>query len=241
MAEYGLRIKNAYGNLVIDGTYANLALVEKLTLSATGSVSGPNGGSYRRSLRLVGYITPVLVIYSPNTVVAHTGSKTGPDTWDFVIHCEAANTPFEVYCFDVASRGQRFPGNYGLVVKNRTSGAVVFDSRCKYMRILDAYVGTAAAGNSMPSSSRNYSAAKVGVCQGLRQVNALNQPLGGSSSDPNHLVIVLFSASGSSGGTVNFRPMQFWVSGPKPLSQNPVVNWSQPGYSYLMVDLSNFD
>ncbi|WP_110947368.1 hypothetical protein [Pseudomonas bohemica] len=242
MAEYGLVIKNANGNLVIDGTYANLALVEKITLSASLGPSGANGGSYRVAMTLSGYTTPLLVIYSPNTKVAYTGSNQGSGNWSFTFHAETQNTAFDVYCFDIASRGQKFSGDYGLVVKNKTTGAVVFDSRCKYMRILDTYVGTADSQTNIPEINRSYGKTKVGIAQGVMLVTSYNQQVGGgTATDPYNLVIIMFSAMKSSGGSINVSNMNFSTSGPAPTSQNPAVNWTQTGYCYLMVDLSDLD
>ncbi|MFK0309738.1 hypothetical protein ACIQUF_00700 [Pseudomonas sp. NPDC090233] len=240
MAEYGLRIKNANGFVQIDGTYANLALVEKLTLTATSQAGGPNGIIYFITRDFPGYTTATIALSMPNNVAVCWSGQLINGVLRVTFWATTQN-PFEVYVFDVASRGQRFAINYGLVVKNKATGAVVFDSRMKYMRVLEAVSGKSTDG-SFPTTDRSYPALKkVAVIQSVFWAWSFHQVIPNDPTDPSAIATIAASCISKPSATmVRLQGVQTYNNANR-LSSNPVPNTYCSSYHYIMLDVSDYD
>lgn len=240
MAEYGLRIKNVNGFLQIDGTYANLALVEKLTLTATSVAGGPNGRIYFVTRDFPGYTNAAIALSVPSSVaVCWTGQLINGVLR--VTFWATTQTPFEVYVFDVASRGQKFPINYGLLVKNKTTGAVVFDSRMKYMRVLDVVSGKSTNG-SFPTVDRNYPASKkIAIIQSIFWAWSFYQVIPNDPIDPDAIAVISASCISKPGSNAaRFEQVQMYNNSGR-ISSNPEPNTYCSSYSYIVIDVSDYD
>ncbi|WP_176506353.1 hypothetical protein [Pseudomonas urethralis] len=240
MAEYGLTIKNSSGYVQIDGEYSNLALVESLTLSATSRGGGPNGSVWYVTRSFPNYVSPVVAIYANNGVTVCYQAAQVNGVWQFTFWATTQNA-FQVYMFDQAGRGARFAINYGLVVKNKTTNAVVFDSRMKYMRVVD-YIAANLGGNYFDNISKDYTAyKKVAIVQGAFWATSIQEVIPDDPTDPT--AITLIEVSGMLNHSVNGISIQVMdtYSNSNRLSQNPLPNWYCNSYSYLVLDVSDFD
>jgi len=238
MVEYGLRVKNVNGFVQIDGSYANLALVEILSLTATTQAGGPNGVVWIVRRNFPGYITPTIAIAANNNVAVCCSGRIVNGVWQ-VTFWASTRTAFQVYVFDEASRGTRFNIDYGLMVKNKTTGAVVFDSRMKYMRVIDVIAGTS---DDFKAVIRSYpNAKKVAVVQGLFWAYSFHQIVPDDPVDPTAIASILASASyNPTANSMTLDVMSVYENANR-LSQNPIPNWYCPTYSYLVLDVSDFD
>lgn len=239
MVEYGLRVKNVNGFLQIDGTYSNLALVERITLSATNKAGGPNGLIWFVTRDFPGYVTPTIAVSSTSTAVLWTGQMVGGV---FRVTFWAVNTSaFEVYVFDVASRGQRFNINYGLIVKNKTTGQIVFDSRMKYMRILDVIAGSSNDGGFNVISRSYPGLQKVAVVQSIFWAWSFHEVIPDSPTDPSAIAAIIASFMFKPAANSVRIESDYTYQNSNRLSSNPVPNHYNPSFNYIVLDVSNFD
>ncbi|MCX2891860.1 hypothetical protein OO258_26890, partial [Pseudomonas sp. DCB_BI] len=232
--------RHANGFVQIDGTYSNLALVERLTLTATSQAGGPNGVIYYIVRDFPGYTTPTIALSMANNVgVCWSGQLVNGVLR--VTFWATARNPFEVYVFDVASRGQRFAINYGLVVKNKTTGAVVFDSRMKYMRVLGTVSGRSTNG-SFPTTDRSYPALKkIAVIQCVFWAWSFHEIIPDDPSNPSAIGLITASMiTKPSATSVRLQGVNTYNNANR-LSSNPVPNTYCASYHYIMLDISDYD
>lgn len=147
---HGLRIRRQNDSRIqIDETFANLELVTSGTLTFSGlesskSIAAPSGR------------TNVVIALRPTTagttacVVKATGGgftvyKGGSDgAVAYHLFADPLNTPT--------------PDKVGLVVRNRATGKIVYNSNYKYLKILDAFPVSLALGQSL---TKSYDSSKV--------------------------------------------------------------------------------
>lgn len=240
MAEYGLRVKNANGFVQIDGTYANLALVEKLTLSASTQGGGPNNVIWSVTRDFTGYTNPAIALSPPSNVsVCWSGQLVGSTLR--VTFWATSAVSFEVYVFDVASRGQKFNINYGLIVKNKTTGAVVFDSRMKYMRVLESISGSSNNGGFATINRAYAGALKVAVVQSVFWAWSSHEIVPDDPVNPTAVGVITASmVTKPSANSIRIAAGGVYSNSSR-LSTNPVPNTYSPGFSYIALDVSNYD
>lgn len=231
MAEYGLQIKNAGGFLVIDGTYSNLGIRSSGTLDMSNAAQNTNGCFYKTFTITAN--TPIIALsggYAAISSMAISGTTLTFTVWAL----SRANQIY--YLFDEAMYCARFNTNYGLVVKNKSTGLVVYDSRIKYMRVLDVISGSGSTG----VITRSYPGVqKVAVVQCAKYafgetviIPTANPPFtqpylntGASSVTSNNV------ASISEISVFNLPPSQ----------NNPIVlENNQDFFFYLVVDVSYY-
>ena len=231
---YGFRVRNANGFIQIDGTYRNAALVAKYTITP-GNVSNPNG-MYLTDFTIPNGINPLIVGATPsggNNICMSLLSRSG-NSWTYRIATTSRN-PIELYHFDNMSLAA-VAGTVGMRVRNINTGEVVFDSRCKYMRVLDFLAGKETLPN-FPSQTKSYGVAKVGVLQATRFVTSPSEQLPGNP--PMVLALITESVFRTSGGSVTLGTADLMVLGPaQGVTAFDFENWT---WGYLVLDLSNFD
>lgn len=228
----GLRVRNANGFVQIDGNYRNSALVAKYTVNPSAASNA--NGMYITDLTIPYGIYPVLVGHTPggsNSMAFSLLSRTG-NSWTYRI-LTTTRAAIEVYHFDNMSIA-KITGTVGIRVRNATTGEVVFDSRCKYMRIIDTNYGV---GNNHVAVDRTYGIAKVGIMQAMRFMTSPSEALPGNP--PLILATIIQSVFSASGGRAWTGTAPVIVLGPaQNVSAFNFENWS---WGYLMLDLSNFD
>lgn len=147
----GFQFVNADGHVTIDETYFNYAFVSKHTLSfqaAGGPVTG--GFGHQAFLTLSGREFPIVAAKCSHPFTVSRRRKNGSD-WQFgwiTSHTGGAaiGDTIEVFVFD---RPPPIAGNgIGLQIFD-ASGQVTFDSRHRYMRVVDArtLVGSSPSAN----------------------------------------------------------------------------------------------
>lgn len=132
---YGLRIKNSVtGGLQIDDRYSNLALSTKgaVATDANQSVASGKQSSYKTIALPASASKPVIALYStaaPVVVIDQTPTA-------FTVFAQG-NFPqaFEYFVFDEAEVCPTPAAGYGLLVRDKTTGDVRFDSRMRYMNV----------------------------------------------------------------------------------------------------------
>lgn len=234
MAEYGLKVNNPSGIVVIDGTYSNLALRSSGIFDMTGATS--TGSAYQKTFTLTA-VTPVLALSCDSSVKCAVASISQNGTTVTVVIETQAIGPVSYYLFDNPVYGAAFNIKYGLIVRNKTTGAVVFDSRLKYMRVLDFIVGSA-SGSGYPSTSKSYAGVtKIAVVQCARKMYATTTVTPGSP--PLLLIIDTGGATyTASGNTITLSSFLRWQIGPT--ANITAYNQDLTDYAYLVLDLSNY-
>lgn len=232
MAEYGLTVKNSGGYLVIDGTYSNMGIRQSGALDMSDASQLPNGCYYKSFTFSAS--SPILALAGDYALVSSISLSNGVLT--AVIQAQSKST-LTYYLFDEAAYGARYNTAYGLVVKNKTTGVVVFDSRIKYMRVIDVIQGDPGS-NGGVSISRSYAGvASVAVVQCTRYRYGTTVVIPGGNP-PQTQPIGAASASKAVGASVNIAVITLFTY--PPATNNPTFNDDQPFYSYLVLDVSNY-
>jgi hypothetical protein len=95
--------------------------------------------------------TPLLAYRGTNWVTVLEQLNNGDGTWSLVLGGPPAGASGTYYIFDVVGSGSlRYNTNVGLRIRNPANGAVVYDSRMKYMRVVQ--VRNNAADGHVPAS-----------------------------------------------------------------------------------------
>lgn len=143
----GIRIYNDNRNLVIDGEYQNIALIEKINLTSPKSTSNTGGREqhifefeYLGDLPIV--VLPIGIgydLYALTSVRINNGKT--------VVEVRASsNKPFTVYLFGKPKQiDSTLPA---LRIYSHKTGELVFDSRQKYLRVL----GECEEGKALPKN-----------------------------------------------------------------------------------------
>lgn len=226
MAEYGSRFINATGQVLIDSNYSNLGMRQK--------GSGNTGQTLIQYLSFAGG-NPVLAINANALIRVSAGVRSG-NTTTFTIVSFEPNTAFEWWCFDDVAYAERYPGAYGMIVRNKNTGAVVFDSRCKYMRVLDFVAGTAPNALTQlapPFVTKSYGVGKVAAvqCQFSYYSDTVQ-----FSPPPNQQYMIIVWDAFMKPYIGNFEAAyrvetQF-------ITTNVPPALSRPNYSYMLIDVS---
>lgn len=143
-----IEIKNATGDIVIDGRFYNCALARKTTVT----------DSSNRQPRTVpvtftaqpGTIPPVLAI-APNIPCTVQGPTVSGNTYTWQISSEQTNSQvglMSVECF-IFSRPES-QSSFGVQLF-KSDGSVLYDANSKYMRVIDSIVETSDAGTQTKS------------------------------------------------------------------------------------------
>ncbi|AUV61904.1 hypothetical protein HWB52_gp89 [Pseudomonas phage Littlefix] len=133
MAEYGLEIKNVANVVQIDGNFNNLAFRSKGT-AVLGEASGSTGMRYARITTGASPTSMVAVKTNGYTYLANViDNGNGTRTYVWIVD---PGTTVTYYIFDEIEYCPPRTDKYGLIVKNKVTGKVAFDSRYKYMRVV---------------------------------------------------------------------------------------------------------
>lgn len=228
MAEYGLKIKNASGYLVIDGTYSNMALSSSGVLSFASAEQLING-AYIVNLNISG-VSPSIALRTTAGASVLNAIKTGPNSFLFQI-ISTTRDSVAYYVFDNVVMAPRYNTPYGLIVKNKNTGQVVFDSRCPYMRV----IGVIAGDNNLPQTLA-YGSSAIAVVQAIRWRLDTYVVLGGPGGTPLIQPISATSFSRVVGNQVTIFSSGVWTYAPA--ENNPLLNDSNPNFFYFVVDVS---
>ncbi len=153
----------------------------------------------------------------------------------YYFHCIVSGVSVQYWIFNDPSVAT-LSGNYGLQVFN-AAGAKVFDSRTKYMLVIDTMASAGVlVGDTIDNGiSRSYSGTPAVVQGQLRYVISNN----GVGNPPNITVISVMTAPAVSfsGGTVTWK-----TENPSTVSftnQNVPESQNHLAYDYMVLDVSN--
>lgn len=132
----GLQVFNEQGGFIIDGSYMNLSLSQKLVAS-TVPQGNFNQARFTYTAPAGLSIPPVLAIQCPVRVVI-SGPVVSGNTYDWLVISYAGPTTVTGFIFlEPPATGN----NFGLQVFNE-SGQLVFDATFPYMRVIDLIAPT---------------------------------------------------------------------------------------------------
>lgn len=225
----GLKVKNVNGFLVVDGTYSNLSLRSFGSFDMSNAEQMTNG-AYFKAFQLLGN-NPVVALGGASLALVLNSSLSGGVLTVVITSPNRSAIPY--YLYDDADKGLRLNNNYALLVRNTTTGQVVFDSRCRYMKIIDVITGNDA---NFTAITRDYSAftSSVAVVQSVRWRYGTTVFLPGTP--PKLQPFSTCSASKVEGAVVTIDSIMLWTFAPD--AQNPTFNDANTLYTYLVLDAS---
>lgn len=161
---FGIRVENTDGNVLIDNEYENLCLrrVDEFVVD-----SSAQGGATMHQILLPSETS--ILAFTSDGPMYHSGAAEESNgvrhtflEWHDSNHLE--NHSVKTYQFDVASHGLRFGNDWGMQVWNE-SRKLIFDSRSKYLSIIDYIHGDYNFDNPNPPGgvTRRYPGKKVAV------------------------------------------------------------------------------
>ncbi|MDR5825780.1 hypothetical protein [Caballeronia sp. LZ043] len=233
MADFGLQVFNSSGNVQIDSTFKNLGLREKGTVVSGGSPSGGTGW-YLATLTVSAGISPLIAWRSSGKCYLRYSTVSGSSI-TYYFHCQGAGVSVQYWIFDDLATAT-LSGNYGLQVFN-SAGGLVFDSRTKYMRVVDTLSSPGGlSGEPMDTGiTRSYGGTPA-VVQG--QLRYIVQNNGTGTGNPVTVISVLtlpaVSFSGSSVTWKTDNPATSTFTG-----QTVPESQMHLPYDYLVLDVSN--
>lgn len=237
MAEYGLKVWNKDGFVQIDGTYRNLGLRAKGSVYSGGVSSST--GFFIASVTLPA-AAPMLAWRATAPTVQRQIVQSGAQI-TYYFECQGSGVRVDYWLFDFPDFSI-MPGNYGLRVWN-AGGEVVFDSRAKYMRVVDSLqaLGAGAVGDPIDNGiSRAYSVGTIAVVQSLLRYDISSNPI---EPGPKPRYLSIYKAAGVRFDGVAALTYGMYIvnsieyesgdtSAPPPQAQS--------GYGYLVLDVSNY-
>ncbi|BBP95976.1 hypothetical protein BSFA1_11050 [Burkholderia sp. SFA1] len=232
MSDFGLQLFNSSGNLQIDSTFKNLGLREKGTTRSGGSPAGNMGWYWATVTTSVGN-APMIAFRSSSKCYLRYSSISGSQI-TYWFHCLGTGVTVQYWIFDDPSLAT-LSGNYGLQVFN-ASGSKVFDSRTKYMRVIDSISAAGSSGDALDNGfTRSYSGTPA-VVQGQLRTRITNTAAG---SPPNMTIVtVMFAPAVSfSGGDVSWKTETVVTVNTTGQSGVP-EGQARTAYDYLVLDVS---
>lgn len=233
MAEYGLKIKNSSGYVQIDGTYSNMAVSKSGELNFNSANQLVNG-VYSLLISVQG-VSPSIALVNPSGGAVMVGSSwRSGSNFNFYVYSTTRGIG-KYYIFDDVSMANKYNTEYGLVVKNKNTSRVVFDSRCPYMRVIDSISGSNT--ESLPLT-RNYGISEIAIIQSLRIRYDQTVVVGGSPTRPDLIPISASSFVSISGSSVTISNGVIWTYPPSP--DNPTISDINQNYHYVILDISGY-
>jgi len=179
--EVGLRVRNKDRVLQIDGEYQNLELVSKATYTIpVESVGGDMWGGRVDIPPPAGRLNVVMAVLT--TAAAGVYTVRVGTTYRIYRGSLNGSNVVEVTVYFFATPIERDTGGVGLIVRSRVTGAVVYNSNYRYLRILkfapvDLYVPQNAI-EPPSSASFSFPGKKVAIIQCVRPNARRQTPAG---------------------------------------------------------------
>ncbi len=130
---YGIEIRNADGNIIIDGTYKNFSLYESSSTILTGAKQSI---SFATPTTLI----PIIAIKPDTSYVSLLGYEKSGNNWTGFTVIGTGTIYWKVYIAFSTSAG----GSYGLICYD-SSGNIVFDSNRECFKIYSVTTGISLA------------------------------------------------------------------------------------------------
>jgi len=231
MASYGLIIRNKNRQIIIDENYRNQAIRYTGFQSQTGSELG----YYFADFSIACSASAVIGYKTSGWVALQRQSHSGNIRTIRLI----SRSPFTVqwFCFDTPTLSSKYSINYGLRIKNRVTGDLVFDSRARYLRVKLLF--DAKADNQITSRVVQ---GVTDICVVPTQAFIGHQEEVFGATGPNHYVAwelaPFFNTPG--GGTVRTQVQVYYTLDGDTGGSYLVTNFSSGGSTFLVSDISNY-
>lgn len=151
----GFRLRRENQTVAIDTDYFNLALRQSGTVRT--SPTGSTNPYVRQVTFTAGGDQPIVAIRSAYPVCITFSKVNGDGTVTYTLWGFATGDfDFDVqfWIFDLPKYGQMFTSGAKMIARNPGNGEVVFDSRMKYLKVQDFFVGSSST--STQDETRNY-------------------------------------------------------------------------------------
>ncbi|MDR5801213.1 hypothetical protein [Caballeronia sp. LZ001] len=232
MPDFGLQVYNQSNVLQIDSTYKNLALRAKGSVAATTATA--QGDWFYATVTVSAGVSPVMAFRCPVACyLRQTTIANGNITYLFLV--KGNSQIVQYWIFDDPVQATR-SGNYGLQVFN-SAGSLVFDSRSKYMRVLDSVRGNGNLSDPIEAGfTRSYSGLPAVVQGQLRfrvTNNATGQPPAITVFGALEQVAPTFSGTNITFAMMPSAVVQYSVN------QNVPPGQFHTAYDYLVLDVAN--
>lgn len=221
----GARITNpAKGTVVIDQNYSNLCLRSFERFQINGS------GQYATIQKAFTSTVGVVAFAEGNVFVGNISRSGSTCTYTLTA---VPGTWVKAYVFDVSQYGQRYYDNpLGVRIRNPISGQIMFDSRIKYLKLVDFIQGEGTAGHSL---NRQYPGRNIAAIQGLAFATWFVAGVSGGGPVFDVNVWASMRANGNSFVTTQ---EQTQVNAAPP-TVGP-TSATQPHWNYLIIDVTDF-
>lgn len=224
----GFRVRNQNRILQIDGEYKNLEFVMSRTDTMNSKDNNIEG--YYTSISIPAGRTNATIAVISQSVGVYVKRQSNSE---FRIYSTPSQAGQVVTFFMFADPTEAPSGGVGLVVRNRYSGEVVYNSNKKYMRVLGFSRVSLQRGQT---ASFNYPGRTVAIMQSRRPYSRSTET-GGSPSQPIGIFGFQSGTMRSSGGNcvISHEPAYAGVGG----NAGNTLS-SSPDGAYLFIDVTGY-
>ncbi|RKP43789.1 hypothetical protein [Pararobbsia silviterrae] len=237
---YGARIYNANGFLQITGQFKNLAFRAKGS-TVSGGTALPGHAFYQASYTFAGSAVSILAFAcaAPCAILSCVDNGNGTFTATFAVN--GTGVTVQVFVFDDPAYST-IVGNYGVRVRTDDGSAVAFDSRTRYMRVINFVGGSEASGTGPDGGvSYNNSSSSIAVVQTqLRCDSTASLTIVPPSQFTYAYNFAALVASISGAQLALSKVAMSTYGGTVSASPSLPPSYSQTGWGYLILDVSNF-
>lgn len=242
----GARIRGDGGSLIqIDPGWECLAMKTGPLVIQTASYTVPGIGGKtvgKATIQVVGCNEPILAVFCSGALVGVMSKTQAGSTYQWEILTDVVGASVTYWVFDTSDVAQmQFITTKGLRIRNPENSRVIFDSRYKYMRVLqmvNSLAGTGTVDLPIPLTS-GYA---IGICNTGLYTRVDGGPISGGGAwrtqTVGYVVGVRTNANGTiSVGLINTRSST--DEGPGP----PYPPTGQMGYNNLtglILDMRNY-
>ncbi|MBZ5489134.1 hypothetical protein HW452_16565 [Halomonas aquamarina] len=207
----------------IDENYSNLCLRSYERFQINGS------GQYVTIQRTF-TTTSGVVAFSEGDVFVGSVTRNG-DRTTYNLTAKPG-TWVRAYIFDTSEYGERYYNDaIGMRIRNPNTGRVVFDSRNKYLRLVDFIQGDGTSGHNQ---NKQYAGKNLAAIQGSAFATWF---VAGSGEFGPFFSVNVWASMRASGDRFVTSQEQTQINAPPPVGRRSAT---QPNWNYLLIDTSNF-
>ncbi|PTA70493.1 MULTISPECIES: hypothetical protein [unclassified Stenotrophomonas] len=203
----GGRIRNEGGSLIqIDPSWECLGMKTGPFVVQTSAYTVPGVGGRtigRAVIQVAGCNEPILAVNCSSALVGVVSKSQSGSTYEWVISTDIVGASVTYWVFDTTDVAQmKFITTKGLRMRNPANNRVIFDSRYKYMRVLqmvNTLVGTGTVDIPVPLSS-GYA---VGICNTGLYTRVDGGPITGGGGWRTQTVGYVAGVRTNANGTIN--------------------------------------
>lgn len=226
----GFKISRPDGSIAIDASYANLALRQKGTI-VLDEIPNPSTPAFKGKTLSLNGDQAIIAYRSTSPVAIYSGIKQG-GVFSYIFRGMNNNEPISVdwFLFDLPQYGLMYSVGGKLIVRRPGDGAVMFDSRMKYLKVQEFFMESDGAQSDV---RRSYSKSPAVVMVNRAWFQS------GQFSLYNHGVVASGSSMARIEGNQTVTGGKTTIAYPVPPSQEQSY-YRTGGYpAYIVVDVEN--